>query len=153
MLKILLVCTGNSVRSILAEAIFNRDGAGRVQAFSAGTNPAGRVHLGVLDLLARRGVRLSGLRSKSWHEFAAPHGTPMDAVIWLCTTAAAEKPPAWPGDPLLVVWPIADPLGGPTEQLDLALQVTYSRLSARINALLATPLEQLSRAGLAEVLG
>ncbi len=143
MFNILVLCTGNSARSILAEAILNRDGAGRVQAFSAGSNPTGRVHPGALALLARRGLPVTGWRSKSWDEFAAPGAPAMDLVITVCASAAGETCPIWPGVPLRAHWGIDDPAAAPADQIDLAFQIAYHRLSARINAFLALPFETI----------
>lgn len=145
MFNVLFLCTGNSARSILAEAILNRDGAGRMRAFSAGSNPAGRVHPAAMDLLARRGVAVAGLRSKNWEEFAAPGAPEMDLVITLCDAAAAEPCPAWTGSPSTAHWTTSDPAAAAADQIPLAFQLAYHQLSARINAMLALPLETLAR--------
>lgn len=142
---ILALCTGNATRSILAEAIFNRDGTGRVLAYSAGVNPNGTVHPATMRLLERRGLRCSGYRSKSWAEFTADGAPPMDLIVTLCGAAAAEIPPAWPGNPLIVHWGVEDPATAPADQIDLAFQIAYHRLSARINAFLALPFESMDK--------
>ena len=143
MFNILILCTGNSARSILAEAIFNRDGAGWVQAYSAGSNPTGLVHPAALRLLAAKNLPVRGFRSKSWHEFAAP-GTPeMDLVVTVCSSAAGEVCPIWPGAPLRCHWGIDDPAGAPPDQIGAAFEIAYHRLSVRINAFLALPFETL----------
>lgn len=149
MFNILVLCTGNSARSILAEAIFNRDGAGRVMAFSAGSNPTGVVHSAALRLLERRGLPIAGFRSKSWDEFAAKGAPRMDLVITVCAAAAAEVCPTWPGAPLTANWAVDDPASAPVDQIDLAFQASYHRLSTRINAFLALPFEMTSYEALA----
>ena len=148
MQNILVLCTGNSVRSIMGEAILNRDGAGRVCAYSAGSNPAGQVHRGVLAILARKGLASTGYRSKNWEEFASPRAPMMQLVITLCE-ATAQEPSPIPGNPLRVHWPLDDPTAAPPDQLDLALQLAYHRLSVRMNALLALPFERMDPAELA----
>lgn len=149
MFNILVLCTGNSARSILAEAIFNRDGAGRVMAFSAGSNPTGVVNPGALRLLERRDLSTAGFRSKSWDEFASPGAPGMDLVVTVCASAAGEVCPIWPGAPLTASWAIDDPASAPEDQIDLAFQAAYHRLATRINAFLALPFETTSREALA----
>ncbi|MEM9060595.1 MAG: arsenate reductase ArsC [Pseudomonadota bacterium] len=144
MLTVLTLCAGNSSRSILAEAILNRDGAERVRAFSAGSNPAGRVHPAALDLLERKGFEPDKLRSKSWHEFASPGAPDLDLVLVLCATVADEIMLDWPGDPVVVAWDLDDPATAPQEQADLAFQHAYHWLSARLNTLLALPIEDMA---------
>lgn len=148
MFRILVLCTGNSTRSILAEAIFNRDGAGRVQAWSAGSNPTGRVNPGALRLLERRGLPTTGYRSKSWNEFAASGAPEMQLIVTVCAAAAGEVCPTWPGAPLTAHWGVDDPAAAPQDQIDVAFQIAYHRLSARINAFLALPFEAMSRSDL-----
>lgn len=143
MFNVLVLCTGNSARSILAEAIFNRDSSGWLRAFSAGSNPTGRVHPAALRLLQRRGLPVTGYRSKSWHEFAAPGAPRIDLVITLCAVVAGEACPAWPDAPMRTHWGVDDPAAAPTDQIDLAFQSAYHQLSARINAFLALPFEDL----------
>lgn len=145
MLNVLILCTGNSARSILAEAILNRDGAGRVRAWSAGSNPTGVVNPAALRLLEAKGLTARGLRSKSWDEFAAPGAPEMDVVVTVCSSAAGEVCPVWPGTPLRAHWGIDDPATAPPDQIGMAFQISYHQLSARINALLALPFETLSR--------
>ncbi len=144
MFNILILCTGNSARSILAEAIFNRDGAGWVTAYSAGSNPTGLVNPAALRLLAAKGLPPRGYRSKSWDEFAAPGAPEMDLVITVCASAAGEICPVWPGAPLRCHWGVDDPASAPTDQIDAAFHIAYHRLSARINAFLALPFETLT---------
>ena len=143
MFNILVICTGNSARSILAEAILNRDGAGRVVAHSAGSNPTGIVNPGALRLLARKGLSAEGYRSKSWDEFAAPGAPDMDMIVTVCASAAGEVCPHWPGAPMSTHWGVDDPATAPEDQIDLAFQIAYHRLSARINAFLALPFETM----------
>ncbi len=153
MYNILVLCTGNSVRSILAEAILNRDGAGRVRAYSAGSNPTGRINPGAIRLLERRGLPAEGYRSKSWEEFAAPGAPEMDLVVTVCASAAGEVCPVWPGAPMRAHWGIDDPASAPEDQIDLAFQLAYHRLTARINAFLALPFEKLAPDDLSRQLG
>jgi len=148
MFNTLVLCTGNSARSILAEAIFNRDGAGRVRAYSAGSNPTGVVNAAAIRLLAAKGLPVTGYRSKSWAEFAAPGAPAMDMVVTVCDSAAAEACPVWPGTPLSCHWGVPDPAGAPRDQIDLAFALAYHQLSARINAFLALPFERMDRAEL-----
>ena len=143
MFNILVLCTGNSARSILAEAILNRDGAGRTRAFSAGSNPVGRVNPGALRLLERRGLPVDGYRSKSWDEFTGPGAPGLDLVITVCDSAARDTCPIWRGAPLQTHWGVPDPALAPEDQVDLAFQAAYHRLSARINAFLALPFETM----------
>ena len=150
MLNILVLCTGNASRSILAEAIFNRDGAGRVTAWSAGSNPTGRVHPGALRLLAQRGLPTNGYRSKSWNEFLGKGAPDLDVVITVCSAVAGEVCPLWPGSPLTAHWGVDDPAAAPPDQIDLAFQHAYHRLSARINAFLALPFETMDLDTLAD---
>jgi len=148
MFNILVLCTGNSARSILAEAILNRDGAGRVQAWSAGSNPTGRVNPGALRLLDRRGMQTEGYRSKSWDEFAADGAPKMDLIVTVCASAAGEVCPFWPGAPMTAHWGVDDPAAAPADQIDVAFQFAYHRLSARINAFLSLPFERMTPAAL-----
>lgn len=143
MYNILVLCTGNSARSILGEAIFNRDGAGRVHAFSAGSNPTGLVNPGALRLLERKGLPTIGYRSKSWDEFATDGAPEMSLVITLCASTAGEVCPVWPGAPVMAHWGVDDPATAPQDQIDLAFQLAYHRLSSRINAFLTLPFEQM----------
>lgn len=145
MRRVLVLCTGNSARSILAEAVLNRDGAERVRAYSAGSRPTGRVNPGAVRLLERLGLPTEGCCSKSWDEFAAPGAPQMDLVITVCDSAAGETCPVWPGAPLTAHWGMDDPAAAPEDQIDRAFRVAYHRLSARINAFLAQPFEDMDR--------
>ena len=132
--NVLFLCTGNSARSILSEAILNRLGDGRFRAFSAGSKPVGRVNPGALELLGRREYPTDELRSKSWDEFAGPDAPAMDYVITVCNNAAGETCPVWPGHPATEHWDIADPAGvGETdEERRAAFEEAYAVLNKRI---------------------
>ena len=144
--NILVLCTGNSARSILGEAIFNHLAPERVRAFSAGSKPKGAAHPGALRLLARRGIDTAGFRSKSWNEFtgaAAPH---IDLAITVCGNAAGEACPVFPGTPLRAHWGLSDPAdvtGGEAAE-DAAFEDTWRWLTMRADALLALPLDRKS---------
>ncbi len=141
----LVLCTGNSARSILAEALINRLGAGRLRAHSAGSHPAGRVNRFALALLNGRGFDTAGLASKSWDVFAAPGAPPIDAVITVCDNAANEVCPIWPGRPVTAHWGIPDPAAatGDDAAKRAAFEAAYEALAARVAALIALPVETL----------
>ena len=132
--NVLFLCTGNSARSILSEAILNRLGEGRFHAFSAGSKPVGRVNPGALELLRRREYPTDGLRSKSWDEFAGPDAPAMDYIVTVCNNAAGETCPVWPGHPATEHWDIDDPAGvGETdEERRAAFEEAYAVLQKRI---------------------
>ncbi len=136
--NVLFLCTGNSARSILAEAYLNTHGKGRFHAYSAGSKPGGRVNPYALDLLAKNGIATAGLRSKSWDDFAQPGAPKMDLVITVCDNAAAEACPFWPGAPMRAHWGIADPAAveGSDEDKRRAFQSAFDGLGARIKRLL-----------------
>lgn len=142
--NILILCTGNSARSILGEALINRLGAGRVRGFSAGSFPKGEVHPGALRLLKRHGYPTDGLRSKSWDEFAGPEAPEIDAVITVCDNAAGEVCPIWPGQPVKAHWGLPDPAGvqGDEAEVDAAFEATHAALLRRIEQLVALPIRQ-----------
>jgi protein-tyrosine-phosphatase len=147
---ILFLCTGNSARSILAEAIMNKVGAGTFVAHSAGSHPKGEVHPQALDLLHRLGYRTAGLRSKSWDEFAAPGAPELDFVITVCDDAAGEVCPIWPGQPMTAHWGIADPAaveGSPME-VALAFNDAYRVLNNRLGLFASLPFDKLDRLSL-----
>jgi arsenate reductase (thioredoxin) len=135
--NVLFLCTGNSARSILAEVLLNRDGAGRFRGYSAGSFPKGRVHPMALALLADLGLPTAGLRSKSWDEFAAPGAPPIDFVVTVCDNAAGETCPVWPGRPVTLHWGIADPAAveGPGQRA--AFERALNDLGGRIATFLA----------------
>lgn len=144
---VLFLCTGNSARSILAEALLNHWGAGRFRGLSAGSHPRGAVHPLALELLARMRLPSAGLRSKSWQEFAAPASPPLDLVITVCDNAAGEACPCWPGRPLTAHWGVADPAavaGSDTEKW-LAFREAFRMLENRIRILTSLPLDALDR--------
>jgi len=144
-LNVLVLCTGNSARSILGEALFNHLGAGRVCAFSAGSQPSGKVNPVALETLQKHGIPLPDPRSKSWDEFAAPGAPQLDLIFTVCASAAGETCPVWPGHPATAHWGIADPAHvEPIEARRAAFEVAYRQLRARIEALLALPLETMA---------
>lgn len=148
--NVLFLCTGNSARSLMAEAILNRDGKGRFRAFSAGSQPAGQPHPLTLDLLRRNGHDISAIRSKSWDEFAGPDAPQMDFVLTVCDRAAAETCPLWPGQPMTAHWGVTDPAAATGEewQRALAFSRAYGVLANRIGLLLSLPLASLDRLSL-----
>ena len=152
--NVLFLCTGNSARSILAEAILNRDGKGRFRAFSAGSFPKGAVHPLALDLLRQRGLPTEGLRSKSWDEFAGAGAPPLDLIFTVCDNAAGEVCPIWPGKPTTAHWGIPDPAAveGSEAQRAQAFRTALGELQARIQPLLMLPIEYLDRVALEEKL-
>lgn len=149
-LNVLILCTGNSARSILAEAILNQDGAGRFRASSAGSHPKGVVHPQALRLLEKLGHPIEGLRSKSWDEFAGPDAPQVDFVITVCDNAAGEVCPIWPGKPVTAHWGIPDPAAaeGTEAEVGLAFAEAYKQLRRRIGLFLALPIETLSQQAL-----
>lgn len=149
-MNMLVLCTGNSARSILGEAILNRLGAGRLSAVSAGSQPKGAVHPGALRLLAAKGIDTSGFRSKSWDEFARPGAAPVDLTITVCGNAAGEVCPVFPGTPLRAHWGLPDPVAvtGDDAAIDAAFAQTWDWLTMRAEALLALPFETMVRGDL-----
>lgn len=144
--QILVLCTGNSARSILGEMLFNHLGQGRVRAFSAGSQPAGAVNPVALETLARHGVPADGARSKSWDEFSLASSPRIDFIFTVCGNAAQEACPAWPGNPATAHWGIPDPAHvQPMEARRLAFEEAYKSLKTRIEAFLALPLESMNR--------
>jgi arsenate reductase (thioredoxin) len=145
--NVLFLCTGNSARSILAEAYLNRSGRGRFRAYSAGSKPGGRVNPLAIELLEMSGIDTAGLRSKSWDEFAAPGAPHMDFVITVCDSAAAEPCPLWPGQPMTAHWGVPDPAAvqGSDEEKRQAFRAAFQALGARIDRMLSLPLEKLDQ--------
>jgi arsenate reductase (thioredoxin) len=149
-LNVLFLCTGNSARSIMAEAILNKVGTGKFQAFSAGSQPRGRAHPETVTLLQRLGFDTSRFRSKSWGEFAKPGAPPLDFVFTVCDNAAGETCPVWPGQPMTAHWGIPDPAvaeGSPAE-IALAFKNAYRMLSQRIGVFAALPIRALDKLSL-----
>jgi arsenate reductase (thioredoxin) len=146
-LTVLFLCTGNSARSILAEAYLNSAGRGRFMAHSAGSHPAGKVNPLAIELLEKNRLPTGGLRSKSWDEFARSAAPQLDFVFTVCDNAAGEVCPVWPGQPITAHWGVADPAAvvGTAEEKRRAFLRAFTELSARINLLLALPLEKLDR--------
>ena len=148
--NVLFLCTGNSARSILAEAILNRVGAGRFKAFSAGSIPTGKVNPHALELLRRMHHPLKGLRSKSWDEFAAPGAPKLDFVFTVCDNAANEVCPIWPGQPMTAHWGLPDPAAvtGSEAEIALAFADTYRMLNQRLGVFVNLPMDKLDRMSL-----
>ena len=149
-MNVLFLCTGNSARSILAEAYLNSVGKGRFTAYSAGSKPGGKVNPFALELLARSRIDTSGLRSKSWDEFARDGAPKMDFVFTVCDNAAAEPCPFWPGQPMTAHWGVEDPAAveGSDDDKRLAFKKAFTTLASRINLLMNLPLEKLDRMSL-----
>jgi len=144
--NVLVLCTGNSARSILGEMLFNHLGRGRVSAYSAGSKPAGQVNPVALETLAKHGIACDGARSKSWDEFAAADAPQFDFIFTVCGNAAQETCPVWPGHPTTAHWGIPDPAHvEPLEARRAAFEQTYQSLQGRVEAFLALPLETMSR--------
>ena len=145
--NVLFLCTANSARSILAEAIIKDVGEGRFNGFSAGSRPDGEVHPYAIDLLAHLGHDTAFARSKSWTEFAGPKAPEMDFVFTVCDQAAAEECPVWPGHPATALWAIPDPRSaqGTEAEQRLAFAESYRMLRNRISLLVALPLESLDK--------
>jgi len=145
--KVLFLCTGNSARSIIAEALINELGRSRFKGFSAGSYPKGQIHPIALELLRKMNLPTEGLRSKSWDEFAAPHGPPLDFVFTVCDNAAGEVCPYWPGQPMTAHWGVPDPAaveGSDTEKW-LVFRETFRLLDNRIKIFTSLPLGSLDR--------
>ncbi len=144
--NVLVLCTGNSARSILGEALFNHLGKGRVRAFSAGSKPAGRVNPVALETLEKHGMVMTDARSKSWDEFAVSGGLTFDFIFTVCDNAANEACPVWPGHPATAHWGIPDPAHvEPIEARREAFETTYRQLKRRVESFLALPLESMNR--------
>ena len=141
--NVLFLCTGNSARSILAEAILNREGAGHFRAFSAGSFPKGEVHPAALSLLDRLEYPVEAFRSKSWDEFATPGAPQFDFIFTVCDNAAGETCPVWPGRPITAHWGIEDPAAVEGEGQSQAFWNAYSQLQRRIQLLLSLPIGNL----------
>jgi protein-tyrosine-phosphatase len=149
-LNVLFLCTGNSARSIIAEAIMNREGRSRIQAFSAGSHPKGEVNPRTLDLLKSLHYPVERFRSKSWDEFAGPEGPKLDFVFTVCDDAAAEVCPIWPGQPTTAHWGMPDPAaaGGSPAEIALAFADAYRMMNNRIILFMNLPLASLDKLSL-----
>jgi len=148
--NVLFLCTGNSARSIMAEAILNKLGAGKFRAYSAGSRPKGRVNPHTIRLLQSLGYETSGFRSKSWNEFAKPGAAALDFVFTVCDNAAGESCPIWPGQPMTAHWGLPDPAeakGSPAE-IALAFKDAYRMLHQRIGVFTALPIRSLDQLSL-----
>jgi protein-tyrosine-phosphatase len=143
--NVLFVCTGNSARSILAEAYLNATAGGRFRAYSAGSHPAGKVNPSAVELLQKKGIATEGLRSKSWDEFASPGAPALDFVFTVCDNAAGEVCPLWLGHPASAHWGMPDPaaVAGSDEEKRRAFLSAFATLSARIQLLLNLPIDKL----------
>ena len=150
--NVLFLCTGNSARSVLAEAILNHRGGGRFRGYSAGSHPVGRVNPFAIDLLRQANIATEGLRSKSWDEFAAPGAAPLDFVFTVCDNAAGEVCPMWPGQPMTAHWGLPDPAAVPGTDADKAraFRDTYVMLDRRISLFTSLPIASLDRLSLGE---
>jgi arsenate reductase len=148
--NVLFLCTGNSARSILAEALLNAAGHRRFHAFSAGSFPTGRVNPLALELLGKNGHPIEGLRSKSWDEFAKPGAPPFDFIFTVCDAAAKESCPVWPGKPVTAHWGVPDPAAvqGTDDEKRRAFRNAYATLQRRVSLLANLPLATLDRASL-----
>lgn len=148
--NVLFLCTGNSARSIMAEAIMTRTGLGRFHAYSAGSHPRAQVHPLTITLLKSLNHPTDGLRSKSWDEFAAPGAPQMDFVFTVCDSAADEICPVWPGQPMSAHWGIPDPsaVEGTDAQKSLAFADAYRQLTNRISIFVSLPIRSLDKIAL-----
>jgi arsenate reductase len=148
--NVLFLCTGNSARSIMAEAILNRASQGKFNAYSAGSHPKGRVHPYALELLQRLHYDISGLRSKSWEEFTRPDAPKLDFVFTVCDAAAAEACPVWPSQPMTAHWGIPDPAetAGTEAEIRLAFADALRMLTNRINIFISLPMRSLDQLAL-----
>jgi arsenate reductase len=152
--NVLFICTGNSARSIMAEAILNHLGQGRFKAYSAGSHPRGMVHPMTLELLANQHYDIDGLRSKSWSEFAQAGAPAMDFIFTVCDQAAGETCPVWPGQPISAHWGFADPVAvnGDREKQHKAFTSAELQIANRIRLLLSLPMAKLDRLSLQRAL-
>lgn len=151
--NVLVLCTGNSARSILGEVLFNTLGKGKFKAYSAGSKPAGKVNPGAIELLQQQGHSIEGLRSKSWDEFTAPCAPEFDFIFTVCDNAAGETCPIWPGKPATAHWGIPDPahvVGDEAKRA--AFKTAYSQLSRRIQLFMNLPIDKLDKLSLKEKL-
>ena len=145
--NVLFLCTGNSARSILAEALMNHLGKGRFRAFSAGSHPTGKVNPFAVKLLENQGLSVDDLRSKSWDEFGAPDSPPLDFVFTVCDNAAGEACPFWPGQPMTAHWGVEDPAAveGDDALKMLAFRQAFRELENRIKLFASLPFQSLDK--------
>jgi len=148
--NVLFLCTGNSARSILGEAILNRKGFPMFKAFSAGSHPKGTVHPATLRQLEAANLSTNGLRSKDWSEFAQPGAPKLDFVFTVCDNAAKEVCPIWPGQPMTAHWGVPDPAAveGTPEQIEKAFREAFMMLDRRISLFLCLPISKLDKLAL-----
>lgn len=146
--NVLFLCTGNSARSLMAEALLNHLGSGRFQAYSAGSHPTGQVNPLALAALAQAGIPSDGLRSKHWDEFGGPGAPEMDFVFTVCDKAAAERCPVWPGHPITGRWSFEDPAAGPGEGQPRRFAQVFLQIQARLRLFLNLPIDKLDRLAL-----
>lgn len=153
-LNVLILCTGNSARSILGEAILAERGQGRIRSFSAGSKPKGEPHPGALRLLARKGIATARFRSKSWNEFTGADAPQIDVAITVCDNAAQESCPVFMGAPIKAHWGLPDPadVAGGDDAVDRAFEATWLALDLRVRALLSLPFETLDAQRLVDAL-
>lgn len=148
--NILFLCTGNSARSVIAEALMNKEGGGRFRAFSAGSTPTGRVNPHALAITRALGFQDQAFRSKSWDEFAQPGAPPLDFIITVCDNAAGEVCPVWPGKPMTAHWGVPDPAAvtGTDAEIGAAFAETARQLGNRIRLLAALPVASIDQMSL-----
>jgi arsenate reductase len=148
--NVMFLCTGNSVRSIMGEAVLNKIGARKFHAYSAGSLPKGEVHPRTLELLKRFGYAIGDLRSTSWDEFAGAHAPALDFVFTVCDSAASEVCPVWPGQPMTAHWGVPDPAAaeGSEEEIAQAFREAYKYLHRRIELFVNLPVQSLDRMSL-----
>jgi len=145
--NVLFLCTGNSARSIMAEAIMNRLGQGKFRGYSAGSQPKGAVHPQALAILRRLNYEVGGFRSKSWEEFSKPGAPEMDFVFTVCDNAAAESCPVWPGQPMTAHWGVPDPAEatGTEAEIGYSFSEAFRMLNARISIFVSLPMRSLDQ--------
>jgi arsenate reductase len=148
--NVLFLCTGNSARSIMGEAILNREGLGKFKGYSAGSHPKGHIHPYTLELLKKLNHSTKDLRSKDWHEFSQPGAPKLDFVFTLCDEAANEVCPVWPGQPMTAHWGMPDPAAAEGNEAEkrLAFADTYRMLRNRLSAFVNLPMKSLDRLSL-----
>lgn len=149
--NVLFICTGNSARSIIAEALLNHASQGRFKAYSAGSSPRGEVHPLAIEVLKGVGISTEGLRSKSWNEFSGENAPQMDLIITVCDAARGEICPVWPGHPITAHWGIEDPVANGNEDID-AFRKVLRFMDKRIRLFKELPIEKLERLKLKQYL-